>query len=176
MLATLSPAHINFNETLGTLQYASRAKSIKVNAKKNEESSQVSKLNDEISALKKKLMEQTDITGDDPGEKSEIAAKYEKQIQEIDAIRMQTWEDKVKLSKKHEMERKKMAKEKALSDKKIQEEKMKKWKLFKEKGDIGLAIQACYDMGLGSNEWIEQVSIIQSMEVRTIQPLSFILI
>ncbi|KAF1794497.1 Kinesin-like protein [Phytophthora cactorum] len=85
MLATLSPASINFVETLSTLKYASRAKSIKVNAKKNEASSQISQLNEEIAALKQKLQEQMEATlGLDPKEKDEIVTKYEKQIQEMD--------------------------------------------------------------------------------------------
>jgi len=61
MLAALSPAAVNHDETLSTLNYAARAKSIKLSAKKNEEASQVSKLNDEIAALKKKLADQ--LTG-----------------------------------------------------------------------------------------------------------------
>ncbi|CAM9934440.1 unnamed protein product, partial [Laminaria digitata] len=58
MLAALSPAACNFEETLSTLKYASRAKSIKVNAVKNEEASQVSRLEEEIKALKQKLLAQ----------------------------------------------------------------------------------------------------------------------
>ncbi|CAM9812948.1 unnamed protein product [Ectocarpus fasciculatus] len=56
MLAALSPAACNFEETLSTLKYASRAKSIKVNAVKNEEASQVSRLEEEVRALKQKLL------------------------------------------------------------------------------------------------------------------------
>ena len=56
MVAALSPAVCNFDETLSTLKYANRAKAIKVNATKNDESSQISKLNDEIKLLREKLM------------------------------------------------------------------------------------------------------------------------
>jgi Kinesin motor domain len=41
MISALSPAACNFDETLSTLKYASRAKSIRLNAVKNEEASQV---------------------------------------------------------------------------------------------------------------------------------------
>jgi hypothetical protein len=58
MLAAMSPAASNFEETLSTLKYANRAKAIKVKAVKNEEASQVSKLNDEIRMLRDKLMNQ----------------------------------------------------------------------------------------------------------------------
>ncbi|CAJ1345937.1 unnamed protein product, partial [Effrenium voratum] len=40
MLATLSPAACNYEETMSTLRYANRAKAIKVSATKNEEASQ----------------------------------------------------------------------------------------------------------------------------------------
>merc|ERR1719461_107111 len=55
MLATLSPAACNWEETIGTMRYANRAKSIKVNATKNEEESQISRLKAEVEELKKKL-------------------------------------------------------------------------------------------------------------------------
>ena len=63
MLATLSPARSNLEETLSTIQYANRAKMIAVKATKNEEMSQIDSLNDEIAALKKKLARQFLING-----------------------------------------------------------------------------------------------------------------
>ncbi|GMF16112.1 unnamed protein product [Phytophthora lilii] len=174
MLATLSPASINFQETLSTLKYASRAKSIKVNAKKNEASSQISQLNEEIAALKQKLQEQMEATlGLDPKEKDEIVKKYEKQIQEMDRVRLQTWEDKAKLSKQHEMERKKLARERALADQRIREERTKKWRLLEEKGDLELMMRALRDLD-GNNgstddaaaavQWLETAQKVKTME------------
>lgn len=52
MLATLSPARSNLEETLSTIQYANRAKMIQVAATKNEEMTQIDSLNDEISGQK----------------------------------------------------------------------------------------------------------------------------
>lgn len=161
MLVALSPAAINFTETLSTLKYANRAKSIKVNAQKNEEASQVTKLNDEIAELKMRLQEQQ--KNDD--ETSDVAMKYEKQIKEIEAIRMQTWEDKMKLSKQHEAERRKLAKEKALADKQIKEEKLRKWKLLQEKGDVELILQTLYDHECGQKDWIESYKAINTLRV-----------
>lgn len=157
MLAALSPATINFTETLSTLKYANRAKSIKVNAKKNEESSQVSKLNDEIEILKRKLAEQASKTLD-PVEKNDLVSKYEKQITEMDEIRKQTWEDKMKQSKKHEAERKRLAKEKLVADKMIQEEKTKKWNIALAKVDMELAIKFCKDLQIEVVEWENSLS------------------
>ncbi|KAL3666668.1 hypothetical protein V7S43_008297 [Phytophthora oleae] len=177
MLATLSPASINFAETLSTLKYASRAKSIKVNAKKNEASSQISQLNDEIAALKLKLQEQTGAAlGLDPKEKDEIVKRYEKQIQEMDRVRLQTWEDKAKLSKQHEMERKKLARERALADQRIREERIKKWRLLEEKGDLELMLRALRDLdGINAAstddeaasvavQWLETAQKVKTME------------
>ncbi|EEY66299.1 kinesin-like protein [Phytophthora infestans T30-4] len=179
MLATLSPASINFVETLSTLKYASRAKSIKVNAKKNEASSQISQLNEEIAALKQKLQEQMETgLGLDPKEKDDIVKKYEKQIQEMDRVRLQTWEDKAKLSKQHEMERKKLARERALADQRIREERTKKWRLLEEKGDLELMMRALRDLD-GNNsaaadadadaasvavQWLETAQKVKTME------------
>merc|ERR1719450_363000 len=56
MLATLSPAACNYEETMSTLRYANRAKAIKVSATKNEEASQISRLKAEVEELKKKLL------------------------------------------------------------------------------------------------------------------------
>ena len=57
MLATLSPALLNGKETLSTLRYAARAKTIKKTVTKNEESGQIDKLNEEVARLKKMLAE-----------------------------------------------------------------------------------------------------------------------
>ena len=89
MLAALSPAAVNHDETLSTLKYAARAKSIKLSAKKNEEASQISKLNDEIAMLKKKLEEQAEGDGGAPGSllsfapDPEVESKYQNQIKEV---------------------------------------------------------------------------------------------
>merc|ERR1719160_1493154 len=58
MLATLSPAACNYEETLSTLRYANRTKAIKVSATKNEEASQISRLQAEVAELKKRLAQQ----------------------------------------------------------------------------------------------------------------------
>ncbi|XP_077588150.1 kinesin-like protein KIF1B isoform X12 [Stigmatopora nigra] len=87
MVAALSPADINYDETLSTLRYADRAKNIKCNAVINEDPNNklVRDLKDEVARLKELLRAQglgdildIDPQGDDcPG--SEI--KYLKDIQ-----------------------------------------------------------------------------------------------
>ncbi|KAG2766700.1 hypothetical protein Pcac1_g21959 [Phytophthora cactorum] len=127
--------------------------------------------------LKQKLQEQMEATlGLDPKEKDEIVTKYEKQIQEMDRVRLQTWEDKAKLSKQHEMERKKLARESALADQRIREERTKKWRLLEEKGDLELMMRALRDLD-GNNsaaadaeaasvavQWLETAQKVKTME------------
>ncbi|XP_065817872.1 kinesin-like protein KIF1B isoform X3 [Labrus bergylta] len=87
MVAALSPADINYDETLSTLRYADRAKNIKCNAVINEDPNNklVRDLKDEVSRLKELLRAQglgdildIDPVGDDyPGS----GIKYLKDIQ-----------------------------------------------------------------------------------------------
>ncbi|CAN0224169.1 unnamed protein product [Ectocarpus sp. 12 AP-2014] len=135
MLAALSPAACNFEETLSTLKYASRAKSIKVNAVKNEEASQVSRLEEEVRALKQKLLAHEQQTasmaslsspppsahaGGDGGDSNDTSAataregvaggngggdRYKQQIAEMEAAMKSTWEEKAKQSESSERER-----------------------------------------------------------------------
>ena len=57
MLAAISPADINFEESLSTLQYASRAKRIKTNAIVNEDTNDriIRELRAEIERLRKEV-------------------------------------------------------------------------------------------------------------------------
>ena len=66
MLAAISPAGFNFEESLNTLQYADRAKAIQLKAKRNEELTEVGKLRREIDQLKAALAAAA-ATGPDNG-------------------------------------------------------------------------------------------------------------
>ena len=57
MLAAISPATYNYEETLNTLQYADRAKAIQLKARKNESMTEVGKLKKEIEELKARYRE-----------------------------------------------------------------------------------------------------------------------
>ena len=144
MLATLSPARSNLEESLSTIQYANRAKMIQVAATKNEEMSQIDSLNDEISALKKKLADAASGSGSASGlstsAQKKVTEQYEKQIADINGMLSSTWEDRAKLSEQHEKERaallEQRQKEQAEMKRKFQLEKRRRWKLLEEKGDV----------------------------------------
>ncbi|TMW66411.1 hypothetical protein Poli38472_004176 [Pythium oligandrum] len=62
MIAALSPASVNYSETLSTLRYADRAKQIKNQAIVNEDPNQmlIRQLKEELEALRKAMMENTE--------------------------------------------------------------------------------------------------------------------
>ena len=144
MLATMSPARSNIEETLSTIQYANRAKMIQVSATKNEEMSQIDALNDEIAALKKKLAESSKGGGGvqnlSKEQQAALKTQYEKQISDINSMLSQTWDDKAKLSQEHEEERARLLEEKKKEQeemrKQFQIERAKRWRLLEAKGDI----------------------------------------
>ncbi|CAG5132776.1 unnamed protein product, partial [Candidula unifasciata] len=72
-IATLSPADINYNETLSTLQFAERAKEVKTTAVINESSTEklVRELKEEIERLKK-LLSNANSTPDDEDMKKQV--------------------------------------------------------------------------------------------------------
>lgn len=151
MLATLSPAACNYEETLSTLRYANRAKAIKVSATKNEEASQISRLNVEIEELKKKLAAAAQGGGGGgmgpmaDEERAEIRAKYQTQLEQIEGMLSSTWEEKAKLSKAHEAQLSKAQEEQKRQEKLMEEEHRKRFRLLQEQNDLELSIRALLD-------------------------------
>uniref|UniRef100_A0A8C1LH28 Kinesin-like protein n=1 Tax=Cyprinus carpio TaxID=7962 RepID=A0A8C1LH28_CYPCA len=123
MIAALSPADINYEETLSTLRYADRAKQIKCNAVINEDPNArlVRELKEEVNRLKELLLSQglsnlitasgkythTHSTSDAPMEgvaptsptthiSKEEAAERLKETEKIIAELNETWEEKLR--------------------------------------------------------------------------------
>jgi len=151
MLATLSPAACNFEETLSTLRYANRAKAIKVSATKNEEASQISRLNVEIEELKKKLLAAASggggaaagVIADD--ERQLIKEKFASQIAEMESMINSTWEEKSKLSQEHEAQLSKAQEQQKRQARVMEEEGRKRFRLLQEQNDIELSLRALLD-------------------------------
>lgn len=111
MVAAVSPADDNYDETLSTLQYANRAKNIKNVAKRNEDVNQqvISQLREEIEALRRQLAQaQTSSAagGADAPMSEEKKAEMEELLAVLERAKQQSWEDKQRLSQLYEEERK----------------------------------------------------------------------
>lgn len=151
MLATLSPAACNYEETVGTLRYANRAKAIKVSATKNEEASQISRLNAEIEELKKKLAGGGGGGGDMGGgllaedEKREIEEKYKQQLKDMEAMASHNWEEKTRMSKEHEGQLQRALEEQRRHARAMEEEYRKRFRLLQEQDDLEFTIRGLLD-------------------------------
>lgn len=150
MLAALSPAACNYEETMSTLRYANRAKAIKVSATKNEEASQISRLKAEVEELKKKLTgaggavgcANSGLTSE---EKEQEREKYEKQLHDMENMLNSNWGDKAKISEEHERQMQKFAEERRAAEQALEEERARRMRLLQEKNDLELSIRALVD-------------------------------
>mmetsp|Transcript_43542 Transcript_43542/g.100245 ORF Transcript_43542/g.100245 Transcript_43542/m.100245 type:complete len:1309 (+) Transcript_43542:59-3985(+) len=163
MMAALSPAKINAEETLSTLNYAKRAKTIKVNATKNEESEQIARLEEEVQALREKLAQQAVGTVD--------TSKYENQIEDMEKFMKQTWADKEQATRHHEEERRALEQEANKNRERALAERDRRVKLLEEKGDLEMTVQELRAHGENvgswtscSSSWTSQVGRILMLE------------
>ncbi|CAE8629842.1 unnamed protein product, partial [Polarella glacialis] len=145
MMAAISPSATNCDETLGTLNYAKRAKTIKVNATKNEEAEQIAKLMEEVEALRAKLAEQASGVAD--------TGRYETQIQDMERFMKQSWEDKERETVRHEEERKALEMEALKNIERANAERQRRLKQLEEKGDLELTVQELKNLSVGSETW-----------------------
>lgn len=153
MLAMMSPAACNFDETVSTLRYANRAKAIKVSATKNEEASQISRLKAEVEELKKKL--QASGTGGGGGsagltdaERATEKANYERQLKDMESMLNSNWGEKARMSEEHERNLQKIAEEQRLAAQALEEERARRLRLLQEKNDLELSVRGLIDFVL----------------------------
>ncbi|CAJ1371811.1 unnamed protein product [Effrenium voratum] len=164
MMAALSPSKTNADESLSTLNYAKRAKTIKVNATKNDEAEQIAKLEEEVEALRTKLSEQASGLAD--------TSRYENQIAEMEKFMKQTWEDKERQSLEHEEERKRLEQEAQKNIERLNEERKRRLRLLEEKGDLELTVQELQGLNGGdrgslyTSTWPGQISRLLALENR----------
>jgi chromosome segregation ATPase len=98
MLAAISPADYNYDETLSTLKYANRAKSIANAVSRNEDSNEklIRGLKDEIELLKHQLQ---------VGGGAEANPEVEEKLREMEIAQQSAWDEKEALQKALQMER-----------------------------------------------------------------------
>ena len=176
MIAAISPADYNYDETLSTLKYANRAKSIANAVTKNEDVNQrmINDLKKEIEALRAQMQK-----GGSASTVNVSNEETQQKIKEMEEMQQNSWEEKEKLAKQLEQERqsnmnvvmadmmegvkdkkvsqmkqiKKLANEKTTLQKKVKEDKLKHAELkagvdqnMKDYADI----QAKYDSELNA--------------------------
>lgn len=113
MIATLSPADDNYDESLSTLQYASRAKKIQNQAKRNEDVNEkvIRELKTEIEELRAQLAAYSTgkpLPASLGSSDDDIIEEYERKMAILEKAQKESWEEKEKLSKRFEEEREKI--------------------------------------------------------------------
>jgi len=111
MIATISPADNNYQETLSTLQYASRAKKIKNTSVRNEDVSQrmIRELREEVERLRA-AVQAGDGVMSPGGTTNEETIKMQETIAMLEDTKKRQWEEVQALSKAFEEERSKILK------------------------------------------------------------------
>jgi len=158
MLAALSPAACNFEETLSTLKYANRAKDIKVNAVKNEEASQISKLNDEIRLLREKLAGQASAGNVSSFDTSALEERHRQQLKELEAATKNTWAVKEKLSAEYEIDKRRLEMEQRAAARQLEAERERNWKLIEDKSDIEMSLGHVKDINRSDLDFTSIIS------------------
>jgi hypothetical protein len=103
MIAAISPADYNYSETLSTLRYANRAKSIANALTRNEDSNErmIRDLKSQIEELKRQL--EQGVTGG--GGVDSNSDELERKLRDMEANQLNAFEEKERLSKALEEER-----------------------------------------------------------------------
>jgi hypothetical protein len=167
MVATISPSSTSWEETLSTLNYAKRAKTIKVTAVRNDEASQIKKLEDEVNTLRRKLEQQVGVSdmGMNVKEKEELESKYESQITDLQTFMQQSWEEKQRLSEQYEEDQKKVKEEAQKAADRVKGERKRRLQLMEESGDIPMIVQAINAIGSKLVKgWPERISDAMKVE------------
>jgi hypothetical protein len=105
MLAALSPASANYDETLSTLRYADRAKNIQNQSVKNEDENErvVRELREEIANLRSML--QGVGAGGGAAMDPEQMKRMEAMIADLERAKKESWKEKENVSRAYEEER-----------------------------------------------------------------------
>ncbi|EQC37092.1 hypothetical protein SDRG_05319 [Saprolegnia diclina VS20] len=105
MIAAVSPADYNYDESLGTLQYANRAKSIKNATRKNEDVNEkmIRELREEIERLRQMVQGNSVAVPANP----DALRDMDEMIANLERAKQQSWEEKERLAALYEAERQK---------------------------------------------------------------------
>uniref|UniRef100_A0A7S3ST25 Kinesin motor domain-containing protein n=1 Tax=Emiliania huxleyi TaxID=2903 RepID=A0A7S3ST25_EMIHU len=142
MMAAISPAAYNLDETLSTLQYADRAKAIQLKARKNEQLTEVGKLKREIDELKALL-----AAAGGGGSPASIRAPGDpatetrmlKEMEQLQALQQQSFEEKERIALEMEQARAEAMKKQA---------ELRRAQREKYETERAIALQA------GTSDWV----------------------
>lgn len=109
MIAAISPADDNYDETLTTLQYATRAKAIKNATKRNEDINErlIRELREEIERLRQVVARPVSASEEmnNPIRNAEIVLQMEEKIANLERVKQESWEERQRLALLFEQER-----------------------------------------------------------------------
>lgn len=113
MVAAISPADYNYDESVSTLMYANRAKSIKNATKKNEDINEkiIRELREEIEKLRQMVRPSSSSSSSTMSPTSsgvgnpEAMLQMEETIANLERAKQQSWEEKQRLTEMYEQER-----------------------------------------------------------------------
>jgi hypothetical protein len=114
-----------------------------VKAVKNEQSSQISKLNDEIRALKEKLLSQGGAGGGASGgaqDSSALDDKNRQRLRDLEEAMRSTWEAKSKMSEEHERDRQALLLEQQNAARQFEAARQRNWALLEQKADLEITL------------------------------------
>ncbi|GLE01271.1 hypothetical protein PINS_up010101 [Pythium insidiosum] len=107
MVAAISPADDNYDESLGTLQYANRAKAIKNATRKNEDVNEriIRELREEIERLRQLVMRPTSASASASVAGGDMMQRMEETIANLERAKHESWDEKQRLTERLEQER-----------------------------------------------------------------------
>lgn len=145
MLAAVSSARSNVEETLSTLNYAKRAKVIRVVAKRNEEMVQVQQLEQEEEVLRQRMALESKESS---REASELDERRRQELEALQAFKRQrNWEEKQRRSAEQEAQRQ-LAKEAARQQlEHLRSKRRQRLQALREQGDLERTLQAVAAIG-----------------------------
>jgi hypothetical protein len=112
-----------------------------VKAVKNEQSSQVSKLNDEIRLLKEKLMNQSAGAGAQDGQDaSALDEKNRQRLRDLEEAMRSTWEAKSKLSEEYDRDRQALLLAQQNAARQFEAARQRNWALLEQKEDLEITL------------------------------------
>eukprot|EP00930_Biecheleria_cincta_P014626 TRINITY_DN12509_c0_g1_i1.p1 TRINITY_DN12509_c0_g1~~TRINITY_DN12509_c0_g1_i1.p1 ORF type:complete len:1285 (-),score=299.51 TRINITY_DN12509_c0_g1_i1:152-4006(-) len=157
MIATVSPVESSAEETWSTLQYAKRAKTIRVAATRNDEAAQRSEIMKEVDVLRQAAQQASTLR-----EQEELETRHRAELQELEAFLQQSWEDKQRLTREHDAQREEARLQAQRATQQLRIEQQRRLEMLENHGDLAMTLQSLVALDSRSQDlclgWPEQLS------------------